>query len=377
MILGALKEQSNREKRIPLLPASIKKMIDQGMTVYIEEGLGESLFISDQSFRDNGAQIRSRSEILASADILVRISKPALDDIKGIKSGTIHLSYLDPFNDPEILKQMTSQGLSAISLEMIPRTTLAQKMDVLSSQASLAGYYAVVLAASRISKAFPMMMTPAGTIPPARVFVVGAGVAGLQAIATAKRLGARVEAFDTRPAVEEQVKSLGARFLKIDLGETGEAQGGYAKQLTEEQLKKQRQEMAKVCAQSDIVITTAQVFGKKAPRIITNDMIMGMRPGSVIVDMAVETGGNVEGSLLDQDVLINGVLILGLSNLPGKIAADASSMFSNNITSLILHYWDKGSKSLKLSLEDEILKGCLLASQGKILNEKFQHLQKA
>ncbi len=377
MILGALKEQSSREKRIPLLPASVKKMIDQGMTVCVEEGLGESLFINDQAFRDSGAQIKSRSEILASADILVRISKPSIDDIKTLKSGTVHLSYLDPFNDPETLKQMASHGLSAISLEMIPRTTLAQKMDVLSSQASLAGYYAVVLAASRISKAFPMMMTPAGTIPPARVFVVGAGVAGLQAIATAKRLGARVEAFDTRPAVEEQVRSLGARFLKIDLGETGEAQGGYAKQLTEAQLDKQRQEMAKVCAQSDIVITTAQVFGRKAPRIITKNMIMGMRPGSVIVDMAVETGGNVEGSLVDQDVELNGVLILGLSNLPGKVAADASSMFSNNITSLILHYWDKASKSLKFSQEDEILKGCLLASQGKILNEKFQHLQKA
>lgn len=262
MILGILKEQIENEKRAALLPASVKVLSSKGIQIIAQPGLGESVFISDSAYADSGAQIKSRSEILASADILVRLSKPSSQDLDSIKPGCIHISYLDPFNETDLLLRMAFKGLSTISLEMIPRTTLAQKMDVLSSQASLAGYYAVILAAERIAKVFPMMMTPAGTIPPARVFIIGAGVAGLQAIATAKRLGARVEAFDTRPAVEEQVRSLGARFLKIDLGETGEVQGGYAKQLTEEQLEKQRQEMAKACAQSDIVITTAQVFGK-------------------------------------------------------------------------------------------------------------------
>ncbi len=377
MILGVLKENSANENRVALIPASVKKLSEKKVQVCFEAGLGQTLFMTDARYSDSGAQMKSRSEILATADILVRITKPLPADIAAMKKNAIHISFLDPFYETALLQQMAVQGLNTISLEMIPRTTLAQKMDVLSSQASLAGYYAVILAAERIAKAFPMMMTPAGTIPPARVFVIGAGVAGLQAIATAKRLGARVEAFDTRQAVEEQVRSLGARFLKIDLGETGEAQGGYAKQLTEEQLEKQRQEMVKACSQADIVITTAQVFGRKAPRIITKEMVNGMRPGSVIVDMAVESGGNVEGSVAGQEIAVNGVQIIGLMNLPGRVALDASSMFSNNVTNLILHYWDEPSQTLPLNLEDEILKGCLLTSCGKIVHEKFKHLQKA
>jgi len=256
---------------------------------------------------------------------------------------------------------------------MIPRSTLAQKMDILSSQASLAGYYAVILAASRLPKIFPMMMTPAGTISPARVFIIGVGVAGLQAIATAKRLGARVEAFDTRPVVEEEVKSLGAKFIKIDLGEMGQTEQGYAKELTPEQVELQRQGQAKVCAQSDIVITTAKVFGRKAPLLLTKEMTAQMKPGSIIVDMAVKTGGNVEGSSPDEDVILdNGVMIISGDSLERFVPKDASNMFSGNIFAFLEHFWDDENKTFKLNLEDEIIAGCLITSDKEIVHERFK-----
>ena len=254
-------------------------------------------------------------------------------------------------------------------MEMIPRITRAQKMDVLSSQANLAGYVSVILAAERLDKILPMMMTPAGTISPAKVFVIGVGVAGLQAIATAKRLGARVEAFDTRPVVEEQVKSLGARFVKIDLGETGQTKDGYAKALTEEQLQMQRDGMAKVCASSDVVITTAQLFGRPAPQIVTAEMVRGMQKGSAIVDLAVEGGGNVAGSQIDQEVDVDGVRIIGLGNLPGKVAVHASQMFSSNLYNLVEEFWDTEEKRFDLNFENEIIKGCVITHQGEIVNE--------
>jgi len=231
---------------------------------------------------------------------------------------------------------------------------------------------AVIIAAERLLKIFPMMMTPAGTISPAKVFVVGVGIAGLQAIATAKRLGARVDAVDTRPVVEEQVKSLGARFVKIDLGETGQTKDGYARSLTDAQLQKQREGMAKVCATSDVVITTAQVFGKKAPLIITADMIASMAKGSVLVDLAVETGGNVAGSQLDQEVEVNGVRIIGLGNLPGKVAVDASRMFSSNLFALVDAFWNEAQKRFVLDFEDEIIKGCVITHKGEIVNEMIR-----
>ena len=255
---------------------------------------------------------------------------------------------------------------------MIPRTTLAQKMDALSSQASLAGYAAVIQAAARLRSALPMMMTPAGTIMPSRVFVIGAGVAGLQAIATAKRLGARIEAFDTRPVVEEQVKSLGARFVKIDLGDTGQTAGGYAKQLTPEQVAKQQAGMAKICAQADVVITTAKVFGRKAPILMTADMVAGMKAGSVIVDMALETGGNVEGARPGEDIVTeNGVTILGDTSLENTIATHASQVLAANFAAWITHFWDDEAKSLTLDREDEILQGCLITHDGEIVHERF------
>jgi NAD(P) transhydrogenase subunit alpha len=290
-----------------------------------------------------------------------------------MKVQSIYISLLDPFNERELIDMFLAKKISTISMEMIPRITRAQKMDVLSSQANLAGYVSVILAAERLDKILPMMMTPAGTISPAKVFVIGVGVAGLQAIATAKRLGARVEAFDTRPVVEEQVKSLGARFVKIDLGETGQTKDGYAKALTEEQLQIQRDGMAKVCASSDVVITTAQLFGRPAPQIVTEEMVRGMQKGSVIVDLAVEGGGNVAGSQIDQEVDLGGVRIIGLGNLPGQVAVHASQMFSSNLYSLVEEFWSAEEKRFDLNFEDEIIKGCVITHQGEIVNEMISN----
>jgi NAD(P) transhydrogenase subunit alpha len=311
----------------------------------------------------------NRQEILRNSDIVLRFRNPPLEEISLLREGCVHVSYLDPFNEQQLIDAFLSQNASAICMELIPRTTLAQKMDALSSQASLAGYVAVIIAAGELNQVFPMMMTPAGTISPSRVFIIGAGVAGLQAIATAKRLGARVEAFDTRTVVEEQVESLGAKFVKVDLGETRQTKDGYARALSEEQLAKQREAMARHCAQADIVITTAQVFGRKAPVIVTKDMIEGMRPGSVIVDLAVEGGGNVEGSQRGKVVEINGVRVAGYENLPGRVAVHASQMYSSNLLNLISHFWDKEKKEFVLNLDDEIIRGCLVTHNGQIVSE--------
>lgn len=364
------KESNDRETRVPIIPAIADKLVKLGAEVIVESGLGASIQVTDDDYVKAGAQIvKDRKAALGSADMVLRLNKPARGDIKHLKRGAVHISYLDPFNDQDTVRELAEAGVSAISMEMIPRTTIAQKMDALSSQANLAGYVAVVIAASRLSKVFPMMMTPAGTLTPSRVFVIGAGVAGLQAIATAKRIGARVEAFDTRPVVAEQVQSLGAKFLKIDLGETGQTKDGYARELTPEQLQKQREAMAKAIAASDVVITTAQVFGKKAPRIITDEMIKGMNPGSVIIDMAVESGGNVEGSKPGEDVVIHGVRVVGTSNLPGEVPAHASQMYASNLYNLIEHFWDKEQKTFKLNREDEIIQGCLLTHDGAVARE--------
>jgi NAD(P) transhydrogenase subunit alpha len=369
------KETHPEETRVPLVPATAAKLVKLGAQIDVESGLGAGAYRADEAYRNAGASISSnRQQSLREADAVLRLRKPPAAEIASFKRGCIHVSYLDPFNEPELIRQLADAHVSAISMEMIPRTTIAQKMDALSSQANLAGYAAVILAADRLPKIFPMMMTPSGTISPARVFIIGAGVAGLQAIATAKRLGARVEAFDTRPVVEEQVRSLGAKFVKVDLGETGQTEQGYAKELTPEQLDKQRQMMAKHCALSDIVITTAQVFGRKAPRIITTEMVKGMQPGSVVVDLAVESGGNVECSKPGEEVELSGVKVIGLANIPGRVAAAASEMYSNNLGNLIEHLWDKEAKNLRLNTDDEIVRGCLITHEGAIVNETIKKM---
>lgn len=364
------------ERRVALIPESVEKLIQLGAEVSVQCGAGESSGFKDEEYQAAGAKLSSdRNQLLASGDIVLRVTKPDLAEVSQLKQDAIHISYLDPYNEPELIQSLASHHISAISMEMIPRTTLAQKMDALSSQANLAGYITVILAAGKLDRIFPMMMTPSGTIPPVRVFIIGAGVAGLQAIATAKRLGARVEAFDTRPVVAEQVKSLGAKFITIDLGETRQTSDGYAKQLTEEQLELQREGMKQVMARSDVVITTAQVFGRPAPRIVTAEMVKAMKPGSVIVDMAVETGGNVEGSVLNEDVVIDGVTIIGLGNLPSQVCRNASEMYSANLFNLLSEFWDEESKQLLLDDSNEIIQGCLITTAGKIVNQTIANLK--
>ncbi|MBI5415405.1 MAG: Re/Si-specific NAD(P)(+) transhydrogenase subunit alpha [Candidatus Omnitrophica bacterium] len=376
MIIGVPKETYAGEKRVALLPASVERLVKKGAGVHVEQGLGATVYTNDEGYKKAGAKVTDRASILSSSDIILRLRKPPLEEIPRLKKGVLHISFLDPFNESQLIEAFVQSGVSAISMEMVPRTTLAQKMDALSSQANLGGYVAVILAAERIQKIIPMMTTPAGTIAPARIFIIGAGVAGLQAIATARRLGARVEAFDTRPVVEEQVQSLGAKFVKIDLGETGQTKDGYAKALTPEQLQKQREGMAKACSTADIVITTAQLFGRKAPIIVTKDMAARMQPGSVIVDMAVESGGNVEGSQLDKEIDLNGVRVIGLGNLPGHVAVHASQMYSSNLVNLIESFWSAEQKTFMLDTANEIIKGCLITHQGQIVNEQIKDLKK-
>lgn len=366
------KETIPEETRVALVPADVKKLCEMGYEVVVQSEAGANIGFSDDDYITAGAKIvESLADGYNTCDIVVRINKP--DDIDGISEHTLHISSFDVFNEGEAIREYAKAGIKMVSLEMMPRTTLAQKMDIQSSQTSLAGYYAVILAASRLPKIFPMMMTPSGTISPARVFIIGVGVAGLQAIATAKRLGARVEAFDTRPVVEEQVKSLGAKFVKIDLGEMGQTEQGYAKELTPEQVELQRQGQAKVCSHSDIVITTAKVFGRKAPLLLTNDMISQMKPGSIIVDMAVATGGNVEGSSPNEDVVLdNGVMIISGDRLERFVPIDASNMFSGNIFAFLEHFWDDENKTFKLDTNDEIIAGCLITSDNEVVHELFK-----
>ena len=356
------------EKRISITPDFLKKYIASGLQVSIEKSMGEHLGFLDDNFKELGAEIVERKKGFLEADIVCSVNKLNEEDLTEIKENSLIVSFLDPFNDHELVENLRVKKISSISMELIPRTTRAQKMDALSSQANLGGYAAVLIASNILSKSFPMMMTAAGTISPSKVFVVGVGVAGLQAIATAKRLGAKVEAFDTRPVVEEQVKSLGARFVKIDIGETEETAQGYAKELSAEQINLQRAGMKKVCSSSDVIITTAQVFGRKAPVIITSDMIEDMQPGSVIVDMAVGTGGNVEGSVPDENLELNGITIVGNTNLPGEVAIHASQVYSANIFNLIDEFWDQKNSILEITTSDEILSGCLVTHKGEFVN---------
>ena len=366
------KETLPAETRVALIPDDIKKLSGMGFEFTVVSGAGSKSGFDDAAYEAVGAKIvKTEAEALDDSEIVVRILKP--ETAKGLKPDALHISFLDPFNEKELLHDFAENKIQAVSLEMIPRTTLAQKMDVQSSQTSLAGYVAVLNAAARMPKILPMMVTPAGTINPARVFVIGVGVAGLQAIATAKRLGARVDAFDTRPVVEEQVKSLGANFVKIDLGEMGQTAQGYAKELTPEQIAKQQEAQAKVCEKANIVITTAKVFGRKAPLLIKKDVLDRMQPGAVIVDMAVATGGNVEGSSPDHEVITdNGVIILPGDELQRQVPWDASKMLSGNISAFLTHFYNKETKEFEVNLEDEIMKGCLLTKGGAIIHERFK-----
>ncbi len=377
MHIGCPSELHPGENRVAMTPTNVKKLVRAGAEMLVEKGSGVNSGFSDQEYEDVGAQVLAeRNEILSRSDVILRLRKPDISEVDRLKKGCIHISYLDPFNEPELLEAFRKQEITAISMEMIPRTTRSQKMDAQSSQANLAGYAVVLLAAAKLPRIFPMMMTPAGTLKPANVFVIGVGVAGLQAIATARRLGAKVTGFDTRAVVAEQVQSLGAKFLEIDLGETGQTKDGYAVQLTDQQLELQKEGQKKQIAASDVVITTAQVFGRKPPTLVTRDMIDEMRPGSVIVDMAAETGGNVEGSVPGETVVINGVTVIGNGNWANVSAHDASHMYSSNLFNLVDEFWDSETKAMVLNFEDDILQGCVLTHQGIIVNETIKRLDR-
>ena len=375
MLFFVPKETRSLETRVALVPAAAAKLVKLGAQVGIESGAGLAAGHLDADYEAAGAVIVSdRAAAISAADFVLRVLPASLDEIRLQKPGSLATGLMDPFGSRERIEAYAAAGVTALCSELIPRSTIAQKMDVLSSQANLAGYVAVITAADQLDSILPMMMTPAGTISPAKVFIIGVGVAGLQAIATARRLGARVEAFDTRPVVEEQVKSLGAKFVKVDLGQTGQTKDGYATQLTPEQVELQKQGMVKACAQADIVITTAQLFGRPAPRIVDRAMIAQMQPGSVIVDMAVETGGNVEGSVLDQVVEIEGVKVVGLGNLPGHVALTASQMYSSNLGNFVAHFWDKATQAFQLNLDDDIIKGALVTHDGALFSEMYKSI---
>jgi H+-translocating NAD(P) transhydrogenase subunit alpha len=374
MQIFACKEQHLiGERRAPVTPNTAGKLVKLGAKLEVEAGLGDSISYQDADYEAAGSRItRDRQRAFTEADLVLRVRRPTIEEVGLLKPECIQISFLDPFNERELVERLAAGRVSAISMEMVPRTTIAQKMDALSSQANLSGYVAVILAARYCSRIFPMMITPAGTIKPLRVFVIGVGVAGLQAIATARRLGATVEAFDTRPVVEEQVKSLGARFVKVDLGEVSQTADGYAKPLTPEQIQKQRELLAERVASADVVITAAQVFGRKAPVIVTSAMIRQMKPGSVIVDTAVESGGNVEEMKYDEVVEVEGVKVVGLANLPSRAATNASDMLANNLTALIEHCWDKQLQAFSVDLTHEILRRCVVTHGGEICNETLR-----
>ena len=375
MRLAIPRETHPGEDRASVTPDTVKKLVRLGADVAIESGAGNGAGHSDDAFREVGATIEAdRDALLGSGDMVLRLRKPELDEVAKLKPGCIHVSYLDPFNEHDLIREFAAREITAISMEMIPRSTRSQKMDALSSQANLAGYIAVMLAATRLPRIFPMMMTPAGTLKPAKVFIIGAGVAGLQAIATAKRLGARVTAFDTRPVVAEQVQSLGGKFLEIDLGDTGQTKDGYAQELTPEQVEMQRQAQKEVIAESDVLITTAQVFGRKPPLLVTRDMVEGMAPGSVIVDMAAETGGNVEGSVPNEVVEVNGVTIIGTGSLANLVARDATQMYASNMFNLVEDTWDTEAKQFVLDMENDILPGCVITHGGAVVHPTIKNI---
>ncbi len=365
------KEATPGETRVAATPETVKRFVKDGLSVVVEAGAGSGAHISDKQFQDAGATITTDAKgAWSSADVILKVNPPVaapLDEASLIKAGAILCAFIAPHKNLATVKKLAERKVSTLAMELIPRTSRAQSMDALSSQASLAGYKAVLLAASRLGKYFPLLMTAAGTIQPARVVIMGAGVAGLQAIATARRLGAIVEVSDIRPEVKEQIESLGGKFIELPTQESGAGSGGYAKEVTKEFLQKQQETVAKRVALADVVITTALVPGRPAPKLITADMVKSMRAGSVIVDLAVEQGGNCELSELNKDVVKHDVLILGYSNLPGTLSEDASTMYARNLVALMALFAQKGE--LKLDLEDDIIAGALLTHDGAVRHE--------
>ncbi|HZZ34287.1 MAG TPA: Re/Si-specific NAD(P)(+) transhydrogenase subunit alpha [Caulobacteraceae bacterium] len=369
-VVAITKERRAQETRVAATPDSVKKLIGLGLTVIVETGAGEAAYISDADFEAAGAAMAADpAAALKDADILLKVRAPAQDEVGLLKPGAIVVALLNPYNDRELVDALARQGATAFAMEFLPRITRAQVMDVLSSQANLAGYRAVIEAAEAYSRSMPMMMTAAGTVAPAKVFVIGVGVAGLQAIATARRLGAVVTATDVRPATKEQVESLGAKFVAVEDEEfkAAETEAGYAKPMSAEYQAKQAVLVGEHIKKQDIVITTALIPGRPAPRLVTAEQIAAMKPGSVLVDLAVEQGGNVEGARPGEIAEIDGVKILGVPNLPGRIASDASSLYARNLYAFVGLLVDKDG-AIAPDMDDEILKDSLITQGGAVVH---------
>lgn len=370
MILGIPKEILENETRVAVIPATVKQYISAGFDVKIESGAGLKSQITDNDFKDAGAEILSdASSVFNSSDMILKVNSPTDDELAMIKDGSSYISFFQTMKETSKVSALKDKKVTAFSMHLIPRTTLAQKMDALSSQTNIAGYKAVIIGASHIDKYMPLLMTAAGTISPAKVLVLGAGVAGLSAIATAKRLGSQVEASDVRPEVKEQVESLGAKFLEVKSdSEDGVGEGGYAKETSEDYKKKQAELLAERVADSDIVVTTALIPGRPAPILISDEMVKSMRPGSVVMDLAAENGGNCSLTKPDELVNIDGVLVDGTVNLAGTMSVHASQLYAKNVSAFILHGYDKEKK--EFNLEDEIMTGSMFVHNGEIVDER-------
>tara|TARA_B000000475_G_scaffold54742_1_gene43083 strand:+ start:10642 stop:11778 length:1137 start_codon:yes stop_codon:yes gene_type:complete len=372
MIVGALKEVVDGEKRVVVTPQTVKDLLKTGLEVHVQSGAGHLSFFSDSDYENAGAKIvSSAAEILSNSDLVIKVATATLDEIEQLKNGSSYISLIQTTREVEIVKKLTDKKISAFSMHLIPRTTLAQSMDALSSQANVAGYKSVLAGAVHLPVYMPLLMTAAGTIPPAKVLIIGAGVAGLQAIATAKRLGAQVEAFDVRPEVKEQVESLGAKFVEVQSeDDEGVGEGGYAKETSDEYKDKQQALMKEHISKSDLVITTALIPGKPAPILIPSSMVDAMKKGSVIVDLAAENGGNCEDTVAGEVTTKNGVIIDGTLNLPSTMQVHSSQLYAKNISTFISHMTKEGI--LEINMEDEIVAGSIFTHQGKITHEPTQ-----
>jgi len=374
MILGIPKEIYQSETRIAVIPATVKQFVSVGFKVIIESNAGLASQISDSDFKDSGAEIvSSASDVFSKADMILKVNSPTDEEMTMIKDGSSFLSFFQTMKEIGKVKNLQSKNVTAYSMHLIPRTTLAQKMDALSSQTNIAGYKAILIGSCHIEKYMPLLMTAAGTIPPAKVLVLGAGVAGLSAIATAKRLGAQVEASDVRPEVKEQVESLGAKFLEVESdSDDGVGEGGYAKETSEEYKKKQAELLNERIAVSDIVVTTALIPGRPAPILISDEMVKSMNSGSVIMDLAAENGGNCSLTEPDKTINVNGVIIDGTINLAGTMSVHASQLYAKNVSAFILHGYDKEKK--EFNLEDEIVSGSMFTHNGEIVDERTKNI---
>jgi NAD(P) transhydrogenase subunit alpha len=371
MKIAIAKETREGERRVALIPDTVARLVKQGFEVELEQGAGEGSFFPDDAYVQAGAAIVAEATTLwGGADLVLKVGIPTAEEVAQLPAGKVLISFLSPLANPQLIQQLATQGVTAFSMELIPRTSRAQSMDALSSQAGVAGYKAVLLAAAALPKFFPMLTTAAGTIKPAKVFVLGAGVAGLQAIATSRRLGAVVEAFDIRPAVKEEVQSLGAKFVEIKLEEETVAAGGYAKEISERSKEKTQEVLTQHVRDSDVVITTAQVPGKKAPILVTEAMIAQMKPGSVIVDLAADQGGNCEGTQAGESVQFHEVTMIGTVNLPATMPLHASQMYAKNIATFLQYLVKDGQ--INLDFTDDIISSTCVTHNGEVLNQRVK-----